>query len=116
MLQIWSRDPPILGGTKPSNSTEWLVPYLYTDASCFVCSELYRGTSLTRKCNPLGPYAKGPRGVGVFVLARYTCTDAPSRFPALIHLPLRLALVRRAGVPRPLENAHPPRTPLWPQA
>ena len=41
---------------------------------------MYRGTSLTRKRTPLGAYRRpmprvlgGPRGVGVFLWARYPC-------------------------------------------
>ena len=43
----------------------------------------YRGTPLTRKRNPLGPHRRpmrrvlgGPRGVGVFLCARYPCIRA----------------------------------------
>ena len=42
----------------------------------------YRGTSLTRKQNPLGPYSRptprvlgGSQGVGVFLWARYPCME-----------------------------------------
>ena len=47
---------------------------------CTPCPRPYRGTSLTRKHTPLGPYRRpvprvleGPRGLGVFLWARYPC-------------------------------------------
>ena len=46
----------------------------------------YRGTSLTRKRSPLGPYRGpmprvlgGPGGVGFFIWARYPCTLRSTR-------------------------------------
>ena len=47
----------------------------------------YRGSSLKRKCTPIGPYRRpmprvlgGPRGVGVFLWARYPCRPVPQSY------------------------------------
>ena len=78
---------PSVDGTRskalcPFGSQQRLVS---TNISLPSTHHQYRGTSLTRKRTPLGPYRRpmhrvlgeswgGPRGVGVFLWARYPCT------------------------------------------
>ena len=72
-----------------SCAISWIKHQRHAAKFCTIAE--YRGTSLIRKCNPLGPYRRpvprvpgGPGRVGVFLWARYPCKVTTRLLSALV--------------------------------